>query len=305
MMNKLSILLLLMIFTRATVLCDCQLKENARDLLYVGYSNYFTADGNLNYTDIDKIEVRMKEEKNNFGLWLFKDGCSEKTKKTTKLSTKLYKRRESEEIEVRNKTRRAGVVEFEDLDPCAVYIVSVTIGKHKVGRYKVGPYYTQDDVQHPLLNNDQNPNLMNNSEIKTVTSSKDRAVFKLGPVCAKMVILHLHEQKPGFNDSSPWLDLEKTTISNVTKISPNTKGGTEVVVENLKPCTLYSVDIELSFGDKRSPTDEEDFIKDRIFYFYTMPDNKDDSQSRQKSRRESNVVKNVVKSGDTAKMPIE
>ena len=149
---------------------------------------------------------------------------------------------------------------------------------------------------------------MNNSEIKTVTSSKDRAVFKLGPVCAKMVTLHLHEKKPGFNDSSPWLDLEKTTISNVTKISPNTKGGTEVVVENLKPCTLYSVDIELSFGDKRSPTDEEDFIKDRIFDFYTMPDNKDDSQSRQKhlmSRRESNVVENVVKSGDTAKMPIE
>ena len=202
-------------------------------------------------------------------------------------------------------TRRAGVVEFEDLDPCAVYIVSVTIGKHKVGRYDVGPYYIHDDVQHPLLNNDQNPNLVNNSEIKTVTSSKDRAVFQLGPVCAKMVILHLHEKKPGFNDSSPWLDLEKTTISNVTKISPNTKGGTEVVVENLKPCTLYSVDIELSFGDKRSPTDEEDFIKDRIFDFYTMPDNKDDSQSRQKSRRESNVVENVVKSGDTAKMPIE
>ena len=153
-MNKLSILLLLLISPWATVLCDCQLKENARDLLYVGYSNYFNADGKLNYTDIDKIEVRMKEEKNNFGLWLFKDGCSEKTKKTTKLSTKLYKRRESEEIEVRKETRRAGVVEFEDLDPCAVYIVSVTIGKHKVGRYKVGPYYSQDDVQNPLLNND-------------------------------------------------------------------------------------------------------------------------------------------------------
>ena len=63
MMNKLSILLLLIISPWATVLCDCQLKENARDLLYVGYSNYFTADGNLNYTDIDKIEVRLKEEK--------------------------------------------------------------------------------------------------------------------------------------------------------------------------------------------------------------------------------------------------
>ena len=84
-MIKLAIILLLVFsFWPAAVVCDCQLRENARDLLYVGY---FSAS---NYTYVDMIEVGMKERKTKFGRLLFNEDCSEKIK-NTKLSAAFYK----------------------------------------------------------------------------------------------------------------------------------------------------------------------------------------------------------------------
>ena len=291
-MNKLTILLLLFFsFWPAAVLCDnCQLKKNARDLISVDY--FSTSD----YTYVDQIDVRMKENKRKFGQLLFKDGCSEKT-----LTASLHKRtgKKSEVVEIERKTG----FKFEQLDPCAVYEVNVTIGNHEVGSYKVGPYYSQDNVHHPFLSDDDNPKYeAREGWIKTVTEYNHSAVIELGPVCAGMVMLDLREKHS--NETTHHWDQEKTTITSVMKrITPSKESGAKLVVENLKPCTQYTVDIELWLDGKRSPTDG-DFQKDQIFYFYTMPDYNDNSTYGQRHLRSRNKM-NIVRSEDDTSMPKE
>ena len=290
-MKIFPILLPLLFSFLTTVLCDCQLKENARDLISVGYFN--TSD----YTYVDEIAVRMRESKRKFGVLLFNENCSEKTK-NTKLRAAVYEEEKSELVE---KEQRAGF-KFEHLDPCSVYKVNVTIGQHEVGTYTVGPYYTQDDVKHPFLSSEENPEYGNSKgEIKKVTAYKDKAVIELGPVCARMVMLHLREKQT--NGTTHQWDLEKTTITNVTeRITPRKEGGTVLAFENLQPCTQYTVDIELWLDDKRSPAEEGDFKKDHIFDFYTMPDYNENSTSEQRHLRREMVV---FKSKDEARMPKE
>jgi len=271
------------------VCCECQLKENAGELISVGYFNTSS-----DFTYVDVIAVRMRESRRKFGSLVFNEDCSEKTKKT-KLKASVYKEEKSELVD--EKEQRAEL-KFEHLDPCSVYKVNVTIGQHKVGTYTVGPYYTQDDVQHPFLSSEENPEYKNSKgQIKMVTAYKDKAVIELGPVCARRVMLHLRE-KQSKKTTHHW-DLEKTTITNVTeRITPRKESSTQLVFENLQPCTQYTVDIELWLDDKRSPTEKGDFKKDHIFDFYTMPDYKDNLTSRQR-----HLV--VVKSKDEAGMPKE
>ena len=282
-MNKLTIIcLLFFFFWPAAVLCECHLREDAGDLLYVDYVSVF------NFTYVDMIEVGMKERKKKFGRLLFNEDCSEKIKNTTKLSATLYKRSEGKPSELIDEKKQKTRFRFEELDPCTVYEVNVTIGNHEVGSYKVGPYYAQDDVQHPFLYSEENREYeKREGEIKSVTPFKDRAVIELGPVCARMVMLHLREKSNG--TTHRW-DQEKTTILNVTEsMTPHKEVGAILEVENLQPCTQYTVDIELWLDDE-SPTEEGDFMKDQVFDFYTMPDYDENSTSEQRHlRREMNV----------------
>jgi len=262
-MNKLTIIcLLFFFFWPAAVLCDCHLREDAGDLLYVDY----VFNSVFNFTYVDMIEVGMKETKTKFGRLLFNEGCSENIK-NTKLSAKLYKRSEGKPSELVDEKRQKTRFRFEELDPCTVYEVNVTIGNHEVGSYTVGPYYAQDDVQHPFLSSEENREYeKREGEIKSVTPFKDRAVIELGPVCARMVMLHLREKSNG--TTHRW-DQEKTTILNVTEsMTPHKEVGAILEVENLQPCTQYTVDIELWLDDE-SPTEEGDFMKDQVFDFYT------------------------------------
>ena len=294
-MNKLTIIrLLFFFFWPAAVVCDCHLREDAGDLLYVDYVSVF------NFTYVDMIEVGMKERKTKFGRLLFNEGCSEKIKNTTKLSATLYKRSEGKPSELVDEKKQKTRFRFEELDPCTVYEVNVTIGNHEVGSYTVGPYYAQDDVQHPFLSSEENREYeKREGEIKSVTPFKDRAVIELGPVCARMVMLHLREKSNG--TTHRW-DQEKTTILNVTEsMTPHKEVGAILEVENLQPCTQYTVDIELWLDDE-SPTEEGDFMKDQVFDFFTMPDYDENSTSEQRHLRRK---MNVVKSEDVAKLPKE
>ena len=293
-MNKLFIFPLLVFSFWPAVFCeDCHLRENARDLINVDYVSVF------NNTNVDMIEVGMKERKRKFGRLLFNEDCSEKIK-NTKLRAVLYKRSEGKPSELVDEMSKKARFRFEHLDPCAVYDVNVTIGNHEVGSYTVGPYYVRDDVQHPFLFSEDNQEYeRRKGEIKTVTAYKDRAVIELGPVCAKMVMIHLREKQS--NGTTHRLDQEKTTILNVTEnMTPHKEVGTKLEVENLKPCTLYTVDIELWLHE-RSPI-EGDFAKDQVFDFYTMPKYDENSKSEQRHLRREVIV---VKSGNDPKLPKE
>jgi len=293
-MKRLPIPLLHFFSFLTAVFCECKLKENAGELISVGYFNTSS-----DFTYVDVIAVRMRENRRKFGLLLFNEDCSEKTKKTT-LRAEVYEEEKGELVD--EKEQRAAEFKFEHLDPCSVYKVNVTIGQHKVGTYTVGPYYAQGDVQHPFLSSEENPEYeKSKGEIKKVTSYKDKAVIELGPVCARRVMLHLREKQS--NGTTHQWDLEKTTIRNVTeRITPRREGGTQLLVENLKPCTQYTVDIELWLDDKRSLTEKGDFKKDHIFDFYTMPDYDKNSTSQQRYLRREMIV---IKSTDEARMPKE
>ena len=255
---------LLLSILPAAVLCECQLKDNAQDLLFVGYFS----DGRT-FTYVDIIEVKMKDASfRQFGRLLFQGECKSMN---ARLNVALYKREEDKIKLVAKATRRyKGKVRFETLDPCASYEVNVTIGNLDVGLYKLGPYYSQEGVTYPLLATEDNPFYENNTqEIKSVITQREKAVLELGAVCAKMATLHLREKMTDLNETSVrhW---EKTTMANVTKrITPGTEGEEKLTVNDLKPCTLYTVDIELWLDDNRDPVVDGDFRKDNIFQFYT------------------------------------
>ena len=287
--HTMSKFVLLLSILPAAVLCECQLKDNAQDLLFVGYFS----DGRT-FTYVDMIEVKTKDASfRQFGRLLLQGECKSMN---AKLIVALYKREEGGIKLVEKATRRyKGKVRFETLDPCASYEVNVTIGNHDVGLYKVGPYYSQEGVTYPLLASEDNPFYENNTqEIKSVITQKEKAVLELGAVCAKMVTLHLREKRTDLNETSVrhW---EKTTIANVTKrITPGKEGGEKLTVNNLKPCTLYTVDIELWLDDNRRPEEDGDFRKDNIFQFFTCADNSSVPGNR-----------NTMETGNNIDLPIE
>ena len=159
-MSKFALLLSIL---PAAVLCECQLKDNAQDLLFVGYFS----DGRT-FTYVDMIEVKMKDASfRQFGRLLFQGECESMN---AKLNVALYKRQEDKIKLVAKATRRyKGKVRFDALDPCASYEVNVTIGNLDVGLYKLGPYYSQEGVTYPLLASEDNPFYENNTqEIKRI-----------------------------------------------------------------------------------------------------------------------------------------
>ena len=80
---------LLLSILPAAALCECQLKDNAQDLLFVGYFS----DGRT-FTYVDMIEVKMKDTSfRQFGRLLFQEECESIN---ARLNIALYKREEDE-----------------------------------------------------------------------------------------------------------------------------------------------------------------------------------------------------------------
>ena len=85
--HTMSKFVLLLSILPAAVLCECQLKDNAQDLLFVGYFS----DGRT-FTYVDMIEVKMKDASfRQFGRLLFQGECKSMN---ARLNVALYKREE-------------------------------------------------------------------------------------------------------------------------------------------------------------------------------------------------------------------
>ena len=82
--RTMSKFVLLLSILPAAVLCECQLKDNAQDLLFVGYFS----DGRT-FTYVDTIEVKMKDASfRQFGRLLFQGECKSMN---ARLNVALYK----------------------------------------------------------------------------------------------------------------------------------------------------------------------------------------------------------------------
>ena len=151
---------------------------------------------------------------------------------------------------------------LDELNPCAVYHVHVN--DPSIKDLIVGPYYKYSNLGKPLIrgfpNKEYEKNLTNAAI--TVTPRNESARIKLSPICAKTVQLEIVPENEKDQEN------EKVTRAYV---DPSKMEEIDFFVDNLQPCTKYVVHLYLSLRTQNATEFEEDYTKEDITTFSTLP----------------------------------
>jgi hypothetical protein len=261
-MGKASLLLLIGLASLAYVQ-GCTFKENAKELISVGY--FTDTDGN---TAVDRIEVQMKEKEKFENLM---DGCTRPRAKKIKVQYRVKGTAVWNEGGKKTLTSTRPI-SLTNLNPCETYEVQVTVVNTPLGVFPVGPFY-DGEHGHVYLHEEQgNENYeaysQNPSDHIKITSEESSAKILVSGFCARTVVLEVQAEGEGEKAKQLLLQNDLKNPQNHTSILPD-----------LKPCTKYQVILDLYLNKKAtleaaaddSNEDYEDYIDPNFATFYTMP----------------------------------
>jgi len=258
-MGEASLLLLLGI---VAIVQGCTFKENAQDLLSVGY--HTDEDGN---TAVDKIEVKMVDRRGKF-VNLMEEGCTNPRSKEINVQ---YRAKGAEGWEKGGKksltSRRP--LNLENLNPCETYEVKVAYLDEPLKVFDVGPFYNEEHSQLYLHNEHENEHYERYSQnpldhIEIVSEESSAKILVTG-FCARTIVLEVQTEG---QVEEPTQLLLQNDLKNPSKL--------ETTLPDLKPCTKYQIILDLYLNQKATldaaaQSNEVDYVDQNFATFYTMP----------------------------------
>jgi len=266
-MGQTSFLLLLGLVPLASVQ-GCTFKDNAQDMLSVGY--HTDRDGN---TAVDKIEVKMIDNKGKFVDLM--EGC---TKPRTKEISVDYRAKGAESWEKGGKKSLTSKrpLNLENLNPCQTYEVKVAYVDEPLYTFEVGPFYNEEHRQLYLHNEHENQHYerysQNPLDYLEIVSDETSAKIRVDGFCAHTIVLEV--QRVG-QEEEPTQLLLQNDLKNPSKL--------ETVLPDLTPCTKYQIILDLYLNQKATleaaaQSNEVDYVDQNFAIFFTMP-TKDDLET--------------------------
>ena len=233
---------------------DCQLKEDAKELLSVAYHV-----DRKDTTYVDEIQVKMKDSKMVF-TGLLEDGCEDESLKMTVSYKADGDETDWEEIKKKALTKRGarGAIKQKGLNPCAKYHVKITI-LNKDFEFLVGPYYKVEPKNYAVRRNNAYFETLRNHNNKhfQITGLQNKATIQLNQICAKTIQVEVYA------------DEEQTVFNKTIQNDPENETVREIQAENLESCAEYTLVLTLSLQQTL------DVGFDIEFDFQTMPSMQD------------------------------
>ena len=260
-MGQANLLLLLGLASLAYIQ-GCTFKENAQDLISVGY--HTDGDGN---TAVDKIEVKMKDRGKFDNLM---DGC--KRPRSKEIVVQYRTQGEGEEGWKKGGTKTLSSkrpFNLENLNPCEKYEVKVTVNDEPLNVFEIGPFYDGDHGHAYLHEEQDNENYqaydLNPLNHIKVISGESSANISVSGFCARTIVLEV--QAEGEEGDAGQLLLQNDLKNPGSKLEK---------LEKLKPCTKYRVTLDLYLNeqadlDAAAESNEIDYVNQNFATFYTMP----------------------------------
>jgi len=258
-MGEASLLLLLGLVSLAYVQ-GCTFKENAKDLISVGYDT----DGDDN-TAVDKIEVKMVDRGKFVNLM---EGCTNPRSKEINVEYRV-KGAEGWEKGGKKSLTSKRPLNLENLNPCETYEVKVAYVDEPLYIFDVGPFYNEEHSQLYLHNEHENQHYERYSQnpfdhIEIVSEESSAKILVTG-FCARTIVL---EVQPEGEAEEPTQLLLQNDLKNPSKL--------ETALPDLKPCTKYQIILDLYLNQKATLDDaaqsnEVDYVDQDFAAFYTMP----------------------------------
>jgi len=259
-MNQVSLLLLLGLVAFAYVRA-CTFKEDAKDLISVGYQT----DGE--FTAVDKIEVKMGDRGKFVNLM---EGCTNPRSKEINVEYRVKGRDDWEKGGKKSLTSKRPL-NLENLNPCETYEVKVAYVDQPLYVFDVGPFYNEEHSQSYLHNEHENEHYERYSEnpldhIEIVSEERSATILVQG-FCARTIVLEV--QPEGETEEEPTQLLLQNDLT-----SPGSK--LETALPELKPCTKYQIILDLYLNQKATldaaaQSNEVDYVDQNFAVFYTMP----------------------------------
>ena len=258
-MGQARLLLLLGVASVAYVQ-GCTFKENAKELISVGYPT--DAEGNA---AVDRIEVKMKDGGKFSNLM---ERCGSLRGKEINVQ---YRAKEAEGWEKGGKKKLTSwrPLNLDNLNPCETYEVKVAYGDVPLHVFPVGPFYDGDHGQ-VFLHGEQNSEIyeaysLNPLEHIKITSEESSAKILVSGFCARTVVLEVQAEGEGGKPKQLFL---QNDLKNPQK--------PQLLETELTPCTKYQVILDLYLNEKNTSaaadeSDEVDYIDSNFATFYTMP----------------------------------
>jgi len=261
-MGQASLLLLLGVASLAYVQ-GCTFKENAKELISVGY--FTDPEGN---TAVDRIEVKMKDGGKFSNLM---EGCRRLKGKEINVQ---YRAKEAEGWKGWKKGGKKTLttkhpLNLDNLNPCETYEVKVAYGDVPLHVFPVGPFY-DGDHGHVFLYGEQNSEIyeaysLNPFDHIKITSEESSAKILVSGFCARTVVLEVQAEGEGGKPKQLFL---QNDLKNPQK--------PQLLETELTPCTKYQVMLDLYLNEKNTSaaadeSDEVDYIDSNFATFYTMP----------------------------------
>jgi len=238
----------------------CTFKENAKDLLSVGY--HTDGDGN---TAVDKIEVKMADRGKFVNL------MEECTNPRSKEINVQYRAKGAEGWEKGGKKSLTSKrpLNLENLNPCETYEVKVAFVDEPLYVFDVGPFYNEEHSQLYLHNEHENEHYERYSQnpldhIEIVSEESSAKILVTG-FCARTIVLEVQTEG---QVEEPTQLLLQNDLKNPSKL--------ETTLPDLKPCTKYQIILDLYLNQKATldaaaQSNEVDYVDQNFVAFYTMP----------------------------------
>merc|ERR1712110_26243 len=180
----------------------CTFKENAKDLLSVGY--HTDGDGN---TAVDKIEVKMDDRGKFVNLM---EECTNPRSKDINVQYRA-KGAEGWEKGGRKSLTSKRPLNLDNLNPCETYEVKVAYVDEPLYVFPVGPFYDGDHGHVFLMEEQENVNYeaysQNPLDHIKITSEESSAKILVAGFCARTVVLEVQAEGEG-GEAPPQLLLQ-------------------------------------------------------------------------------------------------
>jgi len=259
-MGQASLLLLLGLVALAYVR-GCTFKEDAKDLISVGYQT----DGEGN-TAVDKIEVKMADRGKFVNLM---EGCTNPRSKEINVQYRIKGREDWEKGGKKSLTSKRPL-NLENLNPCETYEVKVAYVDQPLHVFDVGPFFNEEHSQSYLHNEHENQHYERYSQNPLdhieIVSEESSATILVNGFCARTIVLEV--QPEGETEEEPTQLLLQNDLTHPSKL--------ETALPELKPCTKYQIILDLYLNQKATldaaaQSNEVDYVDQNFAVFYTMP----------------------------------